>query len=121
MPAEHHVPVTASVGVALFDGLSNMEIMAAADLAMYEAKALGRDRFVVYQQPCVTAQGVASRLAGAEMLRACMAAAVSETGRLGPQTMPGYGESPGRTRRAVRAPRPQDAYGRAVATGGRRP
>jgi GGDEF domain-containing protein len=37
MLAEHQIGVTASAGVALFDGLTNIEIMAAAaDLAMYE-------------------------------------------------------------------------------------
>jgi diguanylate cyclase (GGDEF)-like protein/PAS domain S-box-containing protein len=87
--ADHHVPVTASVGVALFDGLTNIEIMAAADRAMYEAKALGRDRFALYQQPSVTAQEVPSRLAAAEMMRTCMPAAAGETRRLGPQIMPG--------------------------------
>ena len=106
MPAEHHVPVTASVGVALFDRLTHMEIMAAADLAMYEAKALGRDRFAVYQQPYLAAQEVPSRRAGAEMLRTRMVAAVSETGRLGPQMMPGHRQSPRRARGAVRVPRP---------------
>ena len=49
MLAEHQIPVTASVGVALFDGLTNIEILAAADLAMYEAKEAGRDRFAVYR------------------------------------------------------------------------
>ena len=106
MPAEHHVPVTASVGVALFDGLTNMEIMAAADLAMYEAKALGRDRFAVYQQPYLAAQEVASPRAGAEMLHTRMVAAVSETGRLGPQIMNGHRQSPRRARGAERVPRP---------------
>jgi diguanylate cyclase (GGDEF)-like protein/PAS domain S-box-containing protein len=116
MPAEHQVPVTASIGIALFDGLTNMEIMAAADLAMYEAKALGRDRFAVYEQRSVPEQGVASRLAGAEMSRARMADAVCETGRLRPQTIPGHREPPRRARRAVRAPRPQ--AGRAGSPGG---
>jgi diguanylate cyclase (GGDEF)-like protein/PAS domain S-box-containing protein len=109
MSAEHQIFVTASVGVVLFDGLTDIEIMAAADLAMYQAKALGRDRFAVYQQPSVTAEGVPSRLAGAEMLRSCMAAAVGETGRLGP--MAAHLQSARRTRRAVRAPRPQARRG----------
>ena len=51
MLAEHQIPVTASVGVALFDGLTNIEILAAADLAMYEAKEAGRDRFALYRPP----------------------------------------------------------------------
>jgi diguanylate cyclase (GGDEF)-like protein/PAS domain S-box-containing protein len=43
--AKHRIAVTASVGIAMFDGQSSAEILAAADLAMYEAKASGRDRF----------------------------------------------------------------------------
>jgi diguanylate cyclase (GGDEF)-like protein/PAS domain S-box-containing protein len=107
MSAEHQIPVTASVGVVLFDGLTNIEIMSAADLAMYEAKALGRDRFAVYQQPYLAAQEVPSRRAGAEILRTGMVAAVSETGRLGPQIMPGHRQSPRRARGGVGVPRPQ--------------
>lgn len=107
MEAEDHVAVTASVGVALFDGLTSLEIMAAADLAMYQAKALGRDRFSVYQPSSVSPQGMHSRLAGADVSRTIVADAVCETGRLGPQTTPGHREPPGRARRAVRAARPQ--------------
>jgi len=107
MPAEHHVPVTASVGVALFDGLTNMEIMAAADLAMYQAKALGRDRFAVYQPSVVAGQEVASRLGGAEVSRTRMGNAVCATKRLRPQTIPGARRPPPRALRAVRAHQPQ--------------
>ena len=37
-------PVTASVGVGLFGALTDIEILAAADSAMYEAKEAGRDQ-----------------------------------------------------------------------------
>ena len=37
-----HIPVTASIGVALFDGLTNIDTLAMADLAMYKAKSIGR-------------------------------------------------------------------------------
>lgn len=43
--AELQIVVTASVGIAMFDGQSSAQILAAADLAMYEAKTGGRDRF----------------------------------------------------------------------------
>jgi diguanylate cyclase (GGDEF)-like protein/PAS domain S-box-containing protein len=43
------ISVTASVGVALFDGFPAEELMARADLAMYDAKAGGRGRFAMYQ------------------------------------------------------------------------
>ena len=66
MLAEHQIRVTGSVGVALFDGFTNIEIMAAADLAMYEAKEAGRDRFALYR-PSSDGQPRASlRLAAAE-------------------------------------------------------
>ena len=66
MLAEHQIRVTVSVGVALFDGFTNIEIMAAADLAMYEAKEAGRDRFALYR-PRADGQPRASlRLAAAE-------------------------------------------------------
>jgi len=34
----------------LFDGLSAAEVLADADRAMYEAKAMGRDRFAMYRR-----------------------------------------------------------------------
>ncbi len=69
MLAEHQIPVTASVGVALFDGLTNIEILAAADLAMYEAKEAGRDRFAVYRPTSDGQPRVSSRLAEAERIQ----------------------------------------------------
>ena len=66
MLAEHQIRVTASVGVALFDGLTNIEIMAAADLAMYEAKEAGRDRFALYRPRSDGQPGASSRLSQAE-------------------------------------------------------
>jgi diguanylate cyclase (GGDEF)-like protein/PAS domain S-box-containing protein len=41
--------VTASVGVALCDGLNDGEVLALADAAMYAAKESGRDRFVLFE------------------------------------------------------------------------
>ena len=46
---EKTIPMTASVGVALFDDLSDVKLLAYADQAMYEAKEAGRDRMVVYR------------------------------------------------------------------------
>ena len=37
------------MGVASFDDLSDVEVLARADVAMYGAKQAGRNRFVVYQ------------------------------------------------------------------------
>jgi EAL domain-containing protein (putative c-di-GMP-specific phosphodiesterase class I) len=69
MLAERQIPVTASVGVALFNGLTNVEILAAADLAMYEAKEAGRNRFALYR-PLPGAQSrLSSRLPEAERIQ----------------------------------------------------
>jgi EAL domain-containing protein (putative c-di-GMP-specific phosphodiesterase class I) len=69
MLAEQGIPVTASVGVGLFDGRSNLDVMAAADLAMYEAKDAGRDRFAVYRSVPGAQPEVSSRLAEAERIQ----------------------------------------------------
>ena len=70
--AEHQIPVTASVGVALFDGLTNVEILAAADLAMYEAKEAGRDRFALYRRLTDSQPKLSSRLAEAERIQGAL-------------------------------------------------
>jgi diguanylate cyclase (GGDEF)-like protein/PAS domain S-box-containing protein len=59
--------ITASVGVAISDGLTNTELLAYADLAMYEAKEAGRNRFAVYRP--VKGERVSARLAEAERIR----------------------------------------------------
>jgi diguanylate cyclase (GGDEF)-like protein/PAS domain S-box-containing protein len=69
MLAEHQIPVTASVGVALFDGFTNIEVLAAADLAMYEAKEAGRNRFALYRSPADGGPRSSSRLAEAERIQ----------------------------------------------------
>jgi diguanylate cyclase (GGDEF)-like protein/PAS domain S-box-containing protein len=69
MLAERQIPVTASVGVALIDGLPSIEILAAADLAMYEAKEAGRDRFAVYRPASGAHPRASSRLADAERIQ----------------------------------------------------
>ena len=67
--AERQIPVSASVGVALFDEMTHVEILAAADLAMYEAKEAGRDRFVLYRPPQNRQARISSRLAAAERIQ----------------------------------------------------
>ena len=49
MLANQSIHITASVGVASFDDLSDAEVLARADVAMYGAKQAGRNRFVVYK------------------------------------------------------------------------
>jgi diguanylate cyclase (GGDEF)-like protein/PAS domain S-box-containing protein len=65
---DRRIRVTASAGVAMFGGLTDHEIMAAADLAMYEAKDAGRDRFVVYR-PRIDAPPSSARITEAERVR----------------------------------------------------
>jgi diguanylate cyclase (GGDEF)-like protein/PAS domain S-box-containing protein len=67
------IPVTASVGVALFDGLTNIEILAAADLAMYEAKEAGRNRCALYRPQVDAEPRLSSRLAEAERIQRALA------------------------------------------------
>lgn len=69
MQADQQIPVTASVGVALFDHLTNFEIMTAVDLAMYEAKEAGRNRFALYRPPTDAPPRSSSRLAEAERIQ----------------------------------------------------
>ncbi len=65
--AGQSLPITASVGVAISDGLTNTELLAYADLAMYEAKEAGRNRFAVYRP--VKGERTSARLAEAERIR----------------------------------------------------
>jgi diguanylate cyclase (GGDEF)-like protein/PAS domain S-box-containing protein len=63
------VVVTASVGVAVSDGLTDTELLAYADLAMYEAKEAGRNRFAIYMPVKGGRERVSTRLAEAETIR----------------------------------------------------
>jgi diguanylate cyclase (GGDEF)-like protein len=65
--AGQSLAVTASVGVAISDGLTDTELLAYADLAMYEAKEAGRNRFAVYR--AIKGDRVSARLAEAERIR----------------------------------------------------
>ena len=47
--ADQSIHVTASVGAAMFDCLTDTEVLAYADLAMYEAKETGRNRYTMYR------------------------------------------------------------------------
>ena len=72
MLAEHQIPVTASVGIALFDGRTSIEILSAADLAMYEAKEAGRDRFAMYRPSTGMPPRLSSRLSEAERIQCAL-------------------------------------------------
>lgn len=47
--ADQSIHITASLGVALFENFSDLEVLEHADVAMYGAKQEGRNRFVVYK------------------------------------------------------------------------
>jgi diguanylate cyclase (GGDEF)-like protein/PAS domain S-box-containing protein len=47
--ANQPIHITASVGIASFENLTDLEVLEHADIAMYGAKQAGRNRFVVYQ------------------------------------------------------------------------
>jgi EAL domain-containing protein (putative c-di-GMP-specific phosphodiesterase class I) len=46
--ANKSIHITASVGIASFDDLSDVEVLECADIAMYGAKQAGRNRIVIY-------------------------------------------------------------------------
>jgi diguanylate cyclase (GGDEF)-like protein len=69
--AEHHMPLSLSIGTALSDeGSDTEELLRRADLAMYEAKAGGKNRFVTYDQRLGDSH--ADRLELVEALRAAV-------------------------------------------------
>jgi EAL domain-containing protein (putative c-di-GMP-specific phosphodiesterase class I) len=67
--ADHSIHVTASIGLTLFDGLTDIEVLAYADLAMYEAKESGRNRFAMYRPVTGNKRRGSARLAEAERIR----------------------------------------------------
>lgn len=69
---DRSIHVTASVGLAMFDGLSAAEVLACADLAMYEAKQAGRNRFALYDPARGRRGRVSARLAEVESLRTAL-------------------------------------------------
>jgi diguanylate cyclase (GGDEF)-like protein/PAS domain S-box-containing protein len=69
---DQSIRVTASVGLAMFDGLSPAELMACADLAMYEAKQAGRNRFALYNPGRGRHEPASARQAEAESLRTAL-------------------------------------------------
>ena len=67
--AHQSMVVTASVGVAISEGLTDTELLAYADLAMYEAKAAGRNRFAVYRPAAGGRERASARLTEADRIR----------------------------------------------------
>jgi len=69
---DQSIRVTASVGLTMFDHLSAIEVLACADLAMYEAKQAGRNRFALYHPGRGGRRPVSGRLTQAEHLRTAL-------------------------------------------------
>jgi len=67
--ADHTIHITASIGVTLFDGLTDVEVLAYADLAMYEAKETGRNRSSMYRPVAGKKERGSARFAEAERIR----------------------------------------------------
>src|SRR5581483_426674 len=71
--AEQRIAVTASIGVAAFGFQTDVEILAGADVAMYDAKAAGRNAFAVYRPQSEGLPRRTSRLAEAERIQHALA------------------------------------------------
>ena len=71
--AERQVAVTASVGIAAFGCQTDVEILAGADVAMYDAKAAGRNGYAVYRPQSDALPRRTSRLAEAERIQHALA------------------------------------------------
>lgn len=69
---DQSIRVTASVGLAMFDRLSAAEVLACADVAMYEAKQAGRNRFALYNPSRGGREPLPARQAEAEHLRTAL-------------------------------------------------
>ncbi len=67
------VHISASIGVALFGDLTDLEMFAFADLALYEAKEGGRNRFSLYQPGGGHRERASTRLVEAERIRRALA------------------------------------------------
>ncbi len=69
MLADQTIHITASIGVTLFEGLTDVEVLAYADLAMYDAKETGRNRFAIFRPADGKRERGSSRVAEAERIR----------------------------------------------------
>jgi diguanylate cyclase (GGDEF)-like protein/PAS domain S-box-containing protein len=67
--ADRALRITASVGLAMLDGRTDVEVLACADLAMYEAKEAGRNRFTVYRPLPGGRERVSARFVEVERIR----------------------------------------------------
>ena len=70
---ESEVHVSVSIGAAMFDGLSEAEVLAYADSALYEAKEGGRNRFSLYDPTRARRPRESARIGEAVRIRTALA------------------------------------------------
>ncbi len=113
----HHVRITTSVGVAPIDGgaaaVGAEELIARADLAMYDAKGAGRDRACLYDGAAHDTGRAAGRRLDADAVRAAL-----EQGRLAVYAEPILELRSNRTAQLELLLRMPDEAGRLVPPGG---
>jgi diguanylate cyclase (GGDEF)-like protein/PAS domain S-box-containing protein len=71
--AERQIAVTVSIGIVAFGAQTDGEILAGADVAMYDAKAGGRNGFAVYRPQSDVPPHRTSRMAEAERIQHALA------------------------------------------------
>ena len=70
---DRSIHITASVGVALFEGLGAAEVLECADLAMYEAKQAGRNRVALYKPSLGHRELISARFVETQRIRNAVA------------------------------------------------
>ncbi len=72
--ANHEIALTASVGIVIFpdQGAASGELLSKADIAMYRAKADGRNRWYIFDETHVRDHGIAKRLDIADFIVRCL-------------------------------------------------
>lgn len=72
---DHTARVTTSIGITVFDASSDLtaaELVVEADIAMYEAKADGKDRYMIYDRAANRREVLATRHSWLERLRSAI-------------------------------------------------
>lgn len=69
MLGQQLIHTTASVGISMFEGLTDTEVLATADLAMYDSKEAGRNRFSMYVPGGSAKKNSSRRFDEAEQIR----------------------------------------------------
>lgn len=72
--ADHEISLTASVGIVMFptQGVASGELLSKADIAMYRAKADGRNRWYIFDETHVRDHGMSKRLEVVDFIIKCL-------------------------------------------------